>query len=442
MMKNKYIRVILFLLIFSVIFSFVSKTLTAPSDYDNFQRIRGFYEEEEDTLDAIYIGSSNCFAFWNAMAAWGEYGIAVYSYASNDQPLFIAEELIKETRKTQSNAKYIININTIKEDKITEAMLHYLLDYMPFSLNKIAITNRMADKGGYTFVERLEYFVPMLRYHSRWNDLSKKDFSYNNHGVKGTSHYKRYLYTSDDISDLYLRSENTKEVSEDIVSYVNSLLDYCDQENIEVVFVAVPQARKYVEQIEEYNMILDIIEQRGYDTVSTVSNPEELGLDLTKDFYDKYHTNIHGSLKFTEYLASYLVERFQFEDKRNHDAYKSWDAGYEKYLKYATAGALDIEFDLDKRNFDLLAVNDVTVNVNDGIELKWDAIDAADGYAVYRKDEKDTLWKRVALIDTTSFKDSNIKSNIEYNYRVVPYQVVDNETYYGDFDYEGIKVNS
>ena len=96
----------------------------------------GIYEEPENSLDAVYIGSSNCYAFWNPNIAWEEYGIAVYPYCCSTQPLLATEYLIKEARKTQPNAVYIVNINTLG-DAVSDVVIHRLLDFMPLSKNKL-----------------------------------------------------------------------------------------------------------------------------------------------------------------------------------------------------------------------------------------------------------------------------------------------------------------
>ena len=52
--------------IFAVLFGLMARTLRYFPDYRNYQTIGGFYHESENSLDAVYLGSSNCYAFWNA----------------------------------------------------------------------------------------------------------------------------------------------------------------------------------------------------------------------------------------------------------------------------------------------------------------------------------------------------------------------------------------
>lgn len=120
-MKGKHIlrivtKCIAFAVIFAVCLNALTTILTNRVDATTNNCVENFYAEEENKLDAVYLGSSNCFAFWNPIVAWQEYGIAVHSFASNSQPITATEYYLREARKTQPNAVYIININTMDED--------------------------------------------------------------------------------------------------------------------------------------------------------------------------------------------------------------------------------------------------------------------------------------------------------------------------------------
>lgn len=52
---------------------------------------------------------------------------------------------------------------------------------------------------------------------------------------------------------------------------------------------------------------------------------KEIGLDLSTDFYNLYHTNIAGANKVTDYLAEYLSTHYRFENKLNSTQKKDWD---------------------------------------------------------------------------------------------------------------------
>ena len=57
------------------------------------------------------------------------------------------------------------------------------------------------------------------------------------------------------------------------------------------------------------------------------------------------------------------------------------------------------------------------VNINGGVEIKWNTLKYADGYRVYRK-TKNTGWTRIGNTEDNTFKDTNVKSGTAYTYTV------------------------
>ena len=461
MKKNYIIKAVLFTLIFVLLFAYASKVVTYPSDYRNYQWIGGFYEEEEESLDAVYIGSSNCYAFWNSMTAWDEYGIAVYPYSCNAMSFLATEHLIKETRKTQPDALFVVNVNTISETTVTIEKVHHLLDYMPFSLNKLELIDALADAGDFTTEERMECIVPMLRYHSRWSDLNEKDFKYKVNGMKGSSAYSTFLKTYVDITERYVLTDETADVPEIYEEALKSLLDYCDEEKVKVLFVTVPRAEKDEERLKQINQINAMIEKRGYDTLYLMDQTVEMGIDITTDFYNRYHTNVHSSIKYTQYLSEYLIQHYGLEDKRGDEAYSSWDKGYAKYSKRIMPYVLDIELDAKHRDYSLAKPAQLNAKAGEEeVELTWKAVEGVGEYAIYRKEGEKGVWQRLTVTTKTTYKDplTNEWELLEetaslavdesdesqeptiYTYTVVPYYRQSGEKYYGNFEYLGVSV--
>ena len=437
MKKTRILKAAFFYVLLVILLGAATKIVSA-SDYRNYQWIAGYYEEREDSLDAVYIGSSNCYAFWNSVVAWEEYGIAIYPYTCNAQPFEAAEYLIKEARKTQSEAMFIINLNTITDGSdISVEQMHYLLDYMPLSRNKLELTHFLAEKGSYSLSERLEFYFPLVRYHSRWNELQPEDFTYEVDGLKGTIHYASYLKKSFDLSSVYKTSVEENELPDTTLETLDSLLNYCDQENIRVLFVTVPQSRSS-EDRGTIDTLAELISERGYDVLSLLNTPERLGLDLEQDFYNERHTNIHGSIKFTQYFSEYLIEKYGFQDKRGQEEYRDWDEAYERYAELIAPYVLDFELEPGHRAYDLSAPASVKATAQDGtVTITWKAVEGADGYAIYRKGAS---WEQIAQVDGQSYSDEALEDDTTYVYTVVPFYETDGEKYYGNFSYSGKKV--
>lgn len=440
-MKTKLPKILRFtalLILLILILNAVADPLISVSSID-YNLIAGFYEEPEETLDAVYIGSSNCFVFWNSLFAWEEYGICVYPYASSSQPFYAAQYLIKECRKTQPDAVYIININTMVNDVIAYKDMHWLLDYMPFSLNKIAMTDYLCDVGELDLEDRLEYYFHIIRYHDRWEGLVPADFERAELWRKGASLYNPYLSKQENIAQAYLTTPETTILSEKLNACIESLLDYCEKEDLQVLFVTVPQARESLEEVKMYNTFNQMAQERGFATLDLLHNAQALNLDLTQDFYNEEHTNIHGSLKFTHYLSRYLIEHFGLKDKRNDESYSHWQKAFTRYYRTTSLYTLPFELDPHSRSYDLPSPDGLNAAANKGqVKVSWQDVARADGYAIFRK-APGVAWTQISVTGETSYTDTTCKAGTEYTYIVVPYITNEGQTLYGNFLTAGVK---
>lgn len=264
-MKYKnLIRATSFILVFILAFSFVTQIVTVSASNVEYQWMSGIYEEPEGSLDAVYLGSSNCYAFWSPNLAWEEYGIAVYPYTCSSQPLVVAEYLIKEARKTQPDAVYVVNINTLGDGSVSDTVMHRLLDFMPLSQNKLELTDYLCDLANLSFSDRLEYYLPIIRYHEKWAELTADNFSTEINDLKGGNTHTWHLGDVKDVSANYKTSEESYDISEALEDSINSLLDYCDKEDVKIVFVTVPRAEAKIETVQKFNTVNKLITDRGY----------------------------------------------------------------------------------------------------------------------------------------------------------------------------------
>lgn len=437
---KKWIKAIAFTLLFTVSFSFVTRIVTVSSSNMEYQWMSGIYEEPENSLDAVYLGSSNCYAFWSPNLAWEEYGITVYPYTCSSQPLIVAEYLIKEARKTQPNAVFVVNINTLGDGSVGDTVMHRLLDFMPLSQNKLELTDYLCDLSDLSFSDRLEYYLPIIRYHEKWDELTADNFSTEINDLKGGNTYSWHLGDVKDVSGDYKISEESLDISEALEESINSLLDYCDKENVKIVFVTVPRAEAKMETVQKFNTVNKLITDRGYPVVDLMDCPEEVNIDPSTDYYNNTHTNIHGALKFTHYISEYLIENYGFEDKRQDESYSSWNESYEKYADIIAPYVLDFELDPEHRDFALASPENLKVTVDSSmVSVSWESVENADGYVIYRQNGND---KWTAVEDTTAlnYHDSDVKSKTQYSYTVVPYRMISGEKVYGNYLYNGKEV--
>ena len=322
----------IFIWILSYLFLIISN-ISMGYGSSNYQQSAGFFEEPRNSLDAVYIGASPTFTSWVAPLAWHKYGIAVRTFANNSQPFVVVKDFLQLARKKQPNAIYMIAINGIYNAQgLDIGDLHASTDYFQPSMEKIRLINGLCEAFQCTLAEKIELFFPLVRYHSRWTSLNKQSFHDNFEPYKGGFVDEGFLNLFDDISGYYYETIERKALPEFTRQALAELLDYCKTEQIQVVFILSAQYRGEG-TLKWYNTIIDEINTYGFPLINEIADFDEIGLDDTIDFYNANHANIHGAIKITDYLAQYLIDNYDFEDKRGGIVYTDWDEAYEKYIE-------------------------------------------------------------------------------------------------------------
>jgi hypothetical protein len=65
-------------------------------------------------------------------------------------------------------------------------------------------------------------------------------------------------------------------------------------------------------------------------------------------------------------------------------------------------------------------------------KISWNSVSGADGYRVYRYDATAKKWKSIAVVKTTSYRDSGLSSATVYKYKVKAYTKTDGKTIYSE----------
>ena len=406
------------------------------TDLRPYNSIAGFYQEPKNSLDAVFIGGSNTYEFFQPPLAWEDHGITVYSLTSPGMPVRALKYMMREAYKTQPDALLIVNLNEIKVDWFTYGYVHFLADYMPFSKNKVELVRELAPIVGFeNFWDQLEFYFPSLRYHSRWTELISDDFYRVPDGLKGASTADVFLNSGTDLTADYLTTDARTELTEFQETVVNDMIAFCNENpDAKVLFVFVPQIRSDEAGIGQFNEVTDRLTAAGLDVFNSFSDIEAMGVDLRGDFYDENHMNVHGSLKFTKYFANYLVEHYGFTDKRGDSAYASWDDAAERYDAVIGTGALDYER-AHAETDSTLDFPQLTACEAYGHEITvtWEPVDGADGYVVYHR-PAGSVWERVAETSDTAYSDTGLEIGAKYSYTVIPVKNTDDGPVYGSYN--------
>lgn len=436
-----WLKPVSFLIGLALLFSLIQLPFTTL-DRRIYQTVKGFYDEEPGSLDAVYIGASNVYASWQGPVGWSEYGIACYSFAIPAMPPRATMLMIEECRKTQPDALFIVNLNNYKQDglEVSVSDVHNVTNFLPMSGTKVKLINELAEAAGFTGMDKAEFFLPFIRFHSTWNQLHTAKFDKHLATLKGASSYSNFLGAAENVEHEFSYSDKRFPLTEEQEQSLSDLVEYCQDENVKMLFVFSPQAISDVREVEQINTMKDYVVAQGFPILDMMEDIDSLEMDFASDFYNAMHCNIHGSLKFTYALGSYLMENYGFRDKRGDPAYASWDRAAEDYTEIIEFNTLDFERENVLRSNDLAAPKLSECEVyGERIRVRWNASAGASGYAIYRQN-KSTPWQLITTVDanTLGYTDEQLERNVTYTYTVVPFYTDGEKTVYGNFNIEGV----
>jgi len=284
----------------------------------NSLRVEGFYQEERDSLDAVFIGASDIYTSFMPGRAYEKYGFTSYLLASESITSEGVITAVKEVVRTQHPSLIIIEANAFlygdSDNETNEAHVHKFFDNLPFSINKLNYINRKVPVDN-----KWEYMFPLIKYHGLWTELPDRVNmmqSNFNLDLRGYNYLKGFrttakVFKSDTPS---LNSQLPYETGEldldpELQQNLFDLLDYSKENNLNVIFVRAPHyvTKDTYDRVKRSNKMESILEERGFEYYAFENYSELIGIDDSRDFYNEDHMNVYGAIKFTDFLAEGLA---------------------------------------------------------------------------------------------------------------------------------------
>ncbi|MBE5910768.1 SGNH/GDSL hydrolase family protein [Pseudobutyrivibrio sp.] len=291
--------------------------------------IAEYYDDPTDH-NVVFIGDCELYENISPVYLWENYGINSYVRGSAQQLIWQSYYLAEETIEREHPDVIVFNVLSMKyNEPQNEAYNRMTLDGMKWSSSKVdSINASMTEEESF-----IEYVFPLLRYHSRWNDLNSDDFE--------------YLFHKDKVSfnGYYMRvdvkaAENVPEgkpladyqFGENSYYYLDKLTQLCKENDVELVLVKAPTLYPYwYEQWDQ--QIVDYAEKNDLTYINFLDYQDEMGIDWSTDTYDGgLHLNLAGAEKMSDYFGQILVDDFGVPDRRGEaelDDY--WNGVIERY---------------------------------------------------------------------------------------------------------------
>lgn len=290
------------------------------------------YYKEKGPHDVVFIGDCEVYENFSPITLWEKYGINSYIRGSAQQLIWQSYYLLEETLKYEKPKVVVFNVLSMKyNEPQKEAYNRMTLDGMKLSATKIKSIKASMMKDEHL----IDYIFPLLRYHSRWNELKKEDFKYifNKDKMFHNGYYMRA-----DVKAVKSIPQGKKlpnyEFGENSYYYLDKMVELCKKNDIELVLIKAPSLYPYwydewEAQMEKY------AKENGLKYINFLELTDEIGIDYSKDTYDAgLHLNVSGAEKLSDYFGEILRDSCKVEDRRSDEKLsKIWEEKIDFYYE-------------------------------------------------------------------------------------------------------------
>lgn len=336
-MKKSIIKSILFVTCACALFAALSSLLRPV------RNTKSFYEQTEDMVDVLLLGSSHTHCNINPNILWDEAGLAAQGFTTPMQPMSVTYYYLQEALKTQSPKLVVLDVFTLYPLETEDGYLDSDSPHLKRAANGLKLSPtklEMVKNNVRQQEDAAQFILDLALYHNRWSIFTKNldidEFRYKGYLLSlGTSDKVTPITAEEHLTD-YPKTTETARILPRNLDYLNKIVALTKEKGIDLLLVKTPNPAtlKSTEQQAIYNSLHQYAETEQIPFIDFNGAFEKIGLDFSKDFLDEGHLNIFGAEKFSRYLAAYLTAHYSLEDRRPNPDYADWDAEVRAYLEF------------------------------------------------------------------------------------------------------------
>lgn len=332
MLRKAIVKGSIFLILLMFIIAILNSIFVLKTNHRD-KLIEGLYNHTGDAYDVVLMGSSHMNGGIDPNVLWHQYGITSYNYATGGQPIDVTYYLLKEVLKKHDNPVVVVDLYYLglTDEYGEEGYIRYALDNMKFSINKLdAIVNSTPSK------DRVNYVVPIFKYHDRWKELTAKDFNYDSPNTYYQKGFEAGIekYGKDDSSNV--STTETADLPPKMADYLTKIIDLSKKEGFKLIFTNAPydynstaETKNWVkEPAKMFNKVAEIAKENNIPFINYYNKKNEMDFDFKRDMNNISHVNIWGSSKVTSNFGKFLNENYNLVDHRKDTKYAQWNLDY------------------------------------------------------------------------------------------------------------------
>lgn len=335
---KEIIAFICFMLVLAIMVNSLSKIFIPKwKENDSMQTymMRGFYDEEKDSIKVLNIGDSDVYRGVSPNVIWNTAKIPSYTLSSSSQRMWQSYYLLKHALNYQSPEVVFLEMNACRYDSGREiAMMHQFFDNM--KLDDVKWEALQDPVFEFTTSQKLNFLFPILEFHSRYSELTKEDFTL---GLSDLHYAEKGLAMKTDVeayegSMNYMKkiTDNEFAITPKTMKYLDMIVELCKEKNIRLVLFKTPEPTNW--RLQHHEAVSEYAKEHDLDFLDYNIGSRLKLFDLTKDTMDKgTHLNIYGAEKLSHSLAEYMRDTLKIEPETNENIIKVFDEDYQVFLQ-------------------------------------------------------------------------------------------------------------
>lgn len=326
-------KVVVFLVLFCLFVKMANEIFTPKWEADGLWEpatliVDGFYAEKQNTIDVLYLGSSNSFYDINPLIIYDEQELTGYVLGSGEQRLYTSYYYLQEALKSQQPKVVVLDALGLFYDGIgEEEQNRKAYDYMKLSGEKIASIQAATGKEE----SILSYVFPFARYHARYTSLSSRDFLYplsdKHYPLKGYAFSSRVVEGLPDFDMNSIVHEGIS-ISQENEYYFQKINELCNENGIILLLIKTPNIEW---GILEHSLTEELAQKSNLPFYDYNTFMNEIGIEEQDCFLDGAHLNYKGAEKLSAHLGAAVAGYISDETEKEENIKKQWEEDLEFY---------------------------------------------------------------------------------------------------------------
>lgn len=348
MNKKNVVGAVLLFLFLTVFLAAHAQILLLPHDRASNPEaflLHEYLDIGDKEAEIVFLGDCEVYETFSPVAMWQEYGIDSRVVGTPQQLIWHSYAVLEKVLEYSEPNLIVLSVyGLVYGEPQSEAYNRMVMDALPMSDTK----RELMDVALAEDESRLSYYIPLLRYHDRWSELTWGDFR-TLFGKQEAVNSCGYVVKTDVVPAARALPDHEGALppredafGETVLAYFDRMVTLCRERGVELLLVKAPTDSWRYPWHEEYEQkTVELAEAYGLSYYNLLDCAEEIGLDMTTDSYDGgYHLNVSGAEKTSLYFGAVLKASYKLKDTKKYYSHRHpyWEAEVERYERMKNGG--------------------------------------------------------------------------------------------------------